>query len=69
MLKVSSTYFDQTHTRENLFEIWKNSILQEAQEPKPQPMNRTITVSDLTEGLGHNEVASRCLRALIGECS
>jgi len=40
---------------EILFEIWKQNILQEAQESDPEPKNSTVTVSYPTEGLGLNE--------------
>ena len=34
--------------------IWKQSVLEEAKEPKPEPRERTMTVSKLTVGLGFN---------------
>lgn len=55
MLRASSTYLDQTHTREILFQIWEQSILSEAQEPEREPKNRTIMVSYPTESLELNE--------------
>jgi len=34
--------------------IWKQSALEEAEEPKTEPRERTMTVSKLTEGLEIN---------------
>jgi len=37
---------------DNLVEIWKQSTLEEAEEPAPKPRNRIIMVSKLNEGFG-----------------
>lgn len=43
---------DQELTLDHL-EIWKQSTLEEDEEPEPK--EKTMTVSNLTEGLGLNE--------------
>jgi hypothetical protein len=45
--------------------IWKQSTFEEAEEPLPDPRERTMAVSELTESLGSLKLASACLRALI----
>jgi len=37
---------------DNLVEIWKQSTLEEAEEPEPKPRVRIITISKLNEGFG-----------------
>jgi hypothetical protein len=43
---------DKELTLDNLVEIWKQSTLEEAEEPKPKPRDRIIMVSKLNEGFG-----------------
>jgi len=37
-----------------VIDTWKQSALEEAEEPEPEPRKRTMIVSKLTEGLGLN---------------
>jgi hypothetical protein len=50
---------EQVLTLENLVEIQKQNTLEEAEEPKPGPEDRTVTVSELTEGLGFRDSGIR----------
>jgi hypothetical protein len=45
------SYHDQDLTLDYLVEILKQSALEEAEEPEPEPQERTPTVSKLTEEL------------------
>jgi hypothetical protein len=45
-------YHDQELTLDYNVEIRKQSALEEAEEPDPEPKERTVTVSKLSEGLG-----------------
>jgi predicted restriction endonuclease len=46
---------DEKLTLDNLVEIWRQSTLEEAEEPQPEQKDRTMTVSKPTEGLGLTE--------------
>jgi hypothetical protein len=48
-------YRDQDFTLDDLFEIRKQSALQESEEPEPGPKERTMAVLKLAEGLGLTE--------------
>jgi hypothetical protein len=50
---------DQELTLDNLFENQKQNTLEEAEEPEPGPQDRTVTVSELTEGLGFKDTGIR----------
>ena len=52
-------------TVSHLFETRKQSALEEAEEPEPEPKGRAITVSELTEGLGLLKLALWFMRILI----
>jgi hypothetical protein len=45
-------YHDQELTLDDLAVIGKQSALEEAEEPEPQPKERIKTVSKLTDGVG-----------------
>ena len=58
----------QLHDHElklDLAESRKQGALEEAEEPKPEPRKRTMTVSKLTARSGPIKLASRCVRILI----
>jgi len=57
-LKLPNSH-DQELTLDNLVEIQKQNILEEAEEPGPGPEDRTVTVSELTEGLGFMDIGIR----------
>jgi hypothetical protein len=44
--------YDQELTLDYNVEIRKQSVLEEPEEPDPEPKERTVTVSKLSEGLG-----------------
>jgi cysteine synthase len=48
-------YHDQELTLGHLVEIRKQSAVEEAEEPEPDPKERAMTVLNLTEGLGVTE--------------
>jgi len=50
---------EQELTLKTLVEIQKQNTLEEAEEPEPGPEDRTVTVSELTEGLGFTDTGIR----------
>jgi hypothetical protein len=52
---------------DHMIDIRKQSALEEAKEPEPQPENedRTMTVSRFNEGVGITEAGFRCLRTSV----
>jgi hypothetical protein len=51
---------DQEFTLKHLVEIWRQSTLEEAEEPEPEPKKRTIMMWKLTQGLGQIETPTGC---------
>jgi hypothetical protein len=56
-------------TLDHLLESRKQSGLEEAEEPEPQPKERAMMVLKLAEGMGSLKLTLRCLRTLIGTSS
>jgi hypothetical protein len=55
---------DQELTLDNVVEIRKQSTPEEAEEPEPGPEDRTVTVSESTEGLGFTDVGIRVFEGI-----
>jgi hypothetical protein len=49
--------YDKEFMLDNLVEIWKQSTIEEAEEPQPKPRDRIIMVSKLNEGCGLTETS------------
>jgi len=55
MLNMSSelwNYHDRDLSLESLVILWEQKVLEEAEEAKHEPKERTVTVAKLTEGVG-----------------
>jgi uncharacterized DUF497 family protein len=55
MLDMSSelsNYHDRDLSLESLVKVWELKVLEEAEEAKHEPKERTVTVAKLTEGVG-----------------
>jgi hypothetical protein len=54
VLELPSSH-ERELTLENLVEIQKQNTLEEDDEPEPEPGDRAVTVSELTEGHGFTD--------------
>jgi hypothetical protein len=46
-----SNYHDRNLSLESLFEAWEQKVLEETEEAKHEPKEKTMTVAKLTEGV------------------